>query len=256
MGSDEFSRQDIEFHRATAATYDTEITSTYGVYHRYLLEPYLDEVAAVVGSASALDLGCGTGVISIALAARGFDVLGIDHSPDMLAIAQEKLAAALPAGRFRFVEGDVRTVPAADGEFGCVTCQGLLHHLSEIDTCLAEMKRVLAPGGFFYISEPTRVETPLKTFLRFLARAARFGREPPPPDEPETVERPIDPDELRDALARLGLPHRMEFLTHLPPLRERLPERAYVRVMRLASAPWRRRRGDLVFVFGRKPESA
>ncbi len=44
--TDDFSRRDIEFHRLTAAAYDDEVTSVYAVYHRFLLEPYLDYVAA------------------------------------------------------------------------------------------------------------------------------------------------------------------------------------------------------------------
>ena len=256
MDPDEFARQDIEFHRATAASYDDEITATYGVYHRYMVDPFLDRVAEHAGRARALDLGCGTGVISLSLAERGFDVLGIDHSEDMLDVARGKLASRQLTGDCTFVVGDVRHVPAEDDTFECVTCQGLLHHLPEMESCLTELKRVLRPGGYFYISEPTRDPTPLRRSLRGLAHASRLGRVPPPPDEPDSVEEPIDPNELRQVLHRLDLPYRMEFLTHLPPLRRALPEHLYVPVMRAASAPWRRRRGDLVFVFGRKPAEA
>jgi ubiquinone/menaquinone biosynthesis C-methylase UbiE len=254
MEGDEFARQDIEFHRATAASYDDDITATYGVYHRYMLDPFLDHVAEQTGPARALDLGCGTGVISLSLAERGFDVLGIDHSEDMLAVAKQKLASTQVSGNCNFVVGDVRHLPAEDHAFECVTCQGLLHHLPEMQSCLTELNRVLRPGGYFYISEPTRDPTPLRRTLRFLAHVKRLGRVPPAPDEPDSVEEPIDPDELRAILDGLGLPYRMEFLTHLPPLRRALPERLYVPIMRAASAPWRRKQGDLVFVFGRKPE--
>lgn len=253
MIPDAFSQQDIEFHRATAASYDDEISTVYGVYHRHMLEPFLDRVASERPGGEALDLGCGTGVVSLALAWRGFDVTGIDHSKDMLEIAVQKLADANVSGRSSFVVGDVRSVPAPDGQFDCVTCQGLLHHLAEMESTLRELRRVLKPGGFFYISEPTRDPTPLRTFLRFLARLKRVGRPVTQTEEPDSVEEPIDANELRDLLERLGLPFRMEFLTHLPPLQRALPERFYVPVMRAASWPWRRRQGDLLFVFGRKP---
>lgn len=250
---DAFSLRDIEFHRQTAAAYDAEVTKAYGVYHRLLLEPYLDRLAEQLGPARALDLGCGTGVVSLALARRGFDVLGVDHSEDMLALAEQKLAASDMRGTCRFVSADVRELPAGDGEFACVTCQGLLHHLRELEPCLQELARVLRPGGFFYISEPCRDETPLKRALRALWRLRRLRRREPATEAPQSQEAPISAAELSTALERLSLEFELEFLTQLPPLRAALPERLYVIAVRLVSWPWRRRRGDLVFVFGRKP---
>ena len=94
VSGDEFSRRDIAFHEATAASYDADVTEVFGIYHRYLLDPFLDRVAGAVGRGRALDLGCGTGVITVSLAERGFDVVGVDHSPDMLAIAEQKLAGS------------------------------------------------------------------------------------------------------------------------------------------------------------------
>jgi ubiquinone/menaquinone biosynthesis C-methylase UbiE len=253
---DAFSAADIEFHRETAAAYDDEVTATYGVYHRLLLEPYLDRLAEGLSSRRALDLGCGTGVVSLALARRGFDVLGIDHSREMLDLAEQKLAEADVRGPYRFVVGDVRNLPVADATFDCVTCQGLLHHLDELEPCLRELARVLRPGGHFFISDPCLDVTPLQRVLRTLWRLRRLGRADPISEMPESVEAPISANELRATLERLGLEFELRFLTHLPPLRAALPERPYVLAVRLVSWPWRRRRGDLVFVFGRNPASA
>jgi demethylmenaquinone methyltransferase/2-methoxy-6-polyprenyl-1,4-benzoquinol methylase len=251
---DDFSRRDIEFHRQTAKSYDDDVTKTYAVYHRYLLEPFLDRLAERVGRGRALDLGCGTGVISLALAVRGFDVVGVDHSEDMLAIAEKKLAEGHVAGARRFIVGDVRELPLADAQFDCVTCQGVLHHLPEMEACLSEIRRVLRPGGFFYISEPSSDETPLKVALRRLWSVRRLGRRPPEPEGPESVEEPIAASELRALLDRLGLRYEIEFLTHLRPLRGALPENLYLLAVRAASFPWRGRKGDLIFVFGQKSQ--
>ena len=145
---------------------------------------------------------------------------------------------------------------AHEGEFACVTAQGLLHHLSEMETCLREIVRVLRPGGFFYISEPCVNQSPLKRALaaawHLVSRQDRSGKS----DEPESVEAPIDAEDLRVLLSRLELQFDMEFLTHLGPLRPKLPDGIYLFLVRLVSSPWRRRQGDLVFVFGRKPEQA
>jgi ubiquinone/menaquinone biosynthesis C-methylase UbiE len=254
VSRDEFSRQDIEYHRATAASYDQNVTEVFEIYHQHLLEPFLDDVAADVGKdAQALDLGCGTGVITLSLVRRGFEVVGIDHSPDMLAIAERKLADEAGGGKYRLITGDVRQVPAADAEFDLVTCQGLLHHLADIDSSLGELARVLRPGGYFYISEPCVNTTPLKRSLANAWHRLRPAPRTGAPDDPDSVEEPINADRLRSALAELGLSFEMRFLTHLAPLRAPLPDWAYLLAVRVLSFPWRRTEGDLVFVFGRKP---
>jgi ubiquinone/menaquinone biosynthesis C-methylase UbiE len=249
--ADEFSRRDIEFHRETAAEYDEEVTSEFGVYHERVVWPFLDRVARERSGGKALDLGCGTGVLTVALARRGFDVVGVDHSPEMLELARRKLernglGAALETG-------DVRALRFDDGQFDCVTVQGLLHHLEELGPCLRELDRVLKPDGAFFVSEPCRDETPVKRLLRALWVMLPRRRRAAPDHAVETVEEPISADELRATLDALGLEYEIEFLTHLPPLRRRLPDGAYLLATRVLTLPWRRRRGDLVFVFGHKP---
>jgi len=254
--SDQFSLRDIEFHRQTAASYDAEVTERYGVYHRLLLEPYLDRVAEELAPGPALDLGSGTGVVSLALAERGFDVVGVDHSPEMTEIARQKLSDANVRGSCRFVVGDARELPYDDDEFACVTCQGLLHHLREVETCLRELARVLRPGGRFYISEPCSDATPLKQGLRAVWHLRGAGSRKEAEERPASAEARVAADNLRVALDTHGLEFDMRFLTHLGPLQRAIPERPYMLAVRATSWPWRSRRGDLVFVFGRKPLAA
>jgi ubiquinone/menaquinone biosynthesis C-methylase UbiE len=213
-----------------------------------VLRPFLDRVARERPGGRALDLGCGTAVVTLALARARFEVVGVDHSPEMLEIGRRKLAqAGLPA---TLETGDVRALRFGDGEFDCVTIQGLLHHLEEVGPCLREATRVLNPGGFLYVSEPMRDVTPVKRLL--LAVWARLGRRRPATHDVESVEEPLAADELRQALDQLGLTYELEFLTHVPPLRRALPDRMYLLASRALSLPWRRRKGDLVFVFAQK----
>jgi SAM-dependent methyltransferase len=245
--TDDFSSRDIAFHRETAAAYDEEVTPEFAVYHERLLGPFLDRVAAARPGGRALDLGCGTAVVTLALARRGFEVVGVDHSPEMLELGRRKLAAA---GLEATLEtGDVRALRFDDGEFDCVTIQGLLHHLEELEPCLREAVRVLRPGGFLYVSEPIRDQTPVK---RLLLAVWRLRRREPAGHAVESVEEPLAAAELRRALDGLGVSYELEFLTHVPPLRRALPDRAYLAVSRALSLPWRRRKGDLVFVFAQK----
>ena len=248
MGLDEFSRRDIAFHRETAAAYDDEVTPEFAVYHELVLGPFLDRVARERPGGRALDLGCGTAVVTLALARARFEVVGVDHSPQMLEIGRRKLAeAGLPA---TLETGDVRALRFGDGEFDCVTIQGLLHHLEEVGPCLREATRVLSPGGFLYVSEPMRDVTPVKRLL--VAVWTRLRRRRPATHDVESVEEPLAADELRRALDQLGLTYELEFLTHVPPLRRALPDRMYLLASRALSRPWRRRKGDLVFVFAQK----
>jgi SAM-dependent methyltransferase len=254
VAADEFSRRDIAYHEATAASYDADVTAVFGIYHRFLLDPFLDRVASSVGRGRALDLGCGTGVITVALAERGFDVVGVDHSPDMLAIAEQKLAGSKAPGKHDLMTGDVRDLPFAADEFDCVTCQGLLHHLDDIRPCIRELVRVLKPGGFFYVSEPCVNVTPLKRIGASAWHRLRPHRDVHQEDVPESLEAPIDANELQSVLSQAGLQFEPTFLTHLEPLRFALPDSIYLSIVRVVSYPWRRTKGDLVFVFGRKPE--
>lgn len=188
--------------------------------------------------------------MSLALARRGFDVFGVDHSPEMLELARRKLG---DAGFTATLEtGDVRALRFADGEFDCVTIQGLLHHLEELGPCLREADRVLRRDGFLYISEPTRDPTPVKRLLLRVWTLLRRPRRPVVEPEVQTVEEPISSSQLRRVLNELDVAYELEFLTHLPPLRRRLPDAVYLLVSRALSFPWRRRKGDLVFVFAQK----
>jgi ubiquinone/menaquinone biosynthesis C-methylase UbiE len=249
MDRNEFSRSDIEFHRKTAGSYDEKITREFAIYHRTRLDPFLDRIAQEKPRVLVLDLGCGTGVVTLAAAERGFRVVGVDHSPEMIEIARRKVDAAGLAERVELEAGEADRLRFGDGEFDGVLCQGLLHHLPELGSCLDEVDRVLKPGGFLYISEPTRDATPLKRALLRTWRAMRRPRPPAREDEPETVEKPISSAELFRHLDRLGFRYSVEYLTHLPRLHRYLPDRIRLVLTNALSRPWRRRQGDLVFVY-------
>ncbi|HEY3462113.1 MAG TPA: class I SAM-dependent methyltransferase [Gaiellaceae bacterium] len=81
---------------------------------------------------------------------------GIDHSPDMLALASERNAAALAAGRLELVQGDVHELPWRDGEFTCAACLNAFFFIEQPGGFLAEMRRVLTPGGRFVLLAAVR----------------------------------------------------------------------------------------------------
>jgi SAM-dependent methyltransferase len=91
-----------------------------------------------------LDLGCGPGFYTAALRAVGADVLPVDNSEDELASAGAPPAGALIA--------DAGALPLGDESVDGVFCSNLLEHTPDAAPILAEIERVLKPGGWAYVS--------------------------------------------------------------------------------------------------------
>jgi demethylmenaquinone methyltransferase/2-methoxy-6-polyprenyl-1,4-benzoquinol methylase/phosphoethanolamine N-methyltransferase len=94
-----------------------------------------------------LDVGCGTGDLTLRAARKAGRTAGIDASPEMIAVAQRK--AAKKGREVDFRVAPIEALPFADGEFDVVLSSYMLHHLPDDlkDRGLAEVHRVLKPGG-------------------------------------------------------------------------------------------------------------
>ena len=98
------------------------------------------------GARSILDIGSGAGQIArnlLKYADASASITCIDLSAQMLCRARKNLKSSRPA----FYAADLSALPFADGSFDCVTCGYVLEHLPDARTGLAEMSRVLVPGG-------------------------------------------------------------------------------------------------------------
>ena len=101
-----------------------------------------------------LDLGCGTGAAVRQAAPTVRRAVGFDLSPAMIAQAR-KLASNIDNVEFR--EGDVSgPLPFSDGEFTAIVCTTAFHHFPRPLDTIAEMSRVLAPGGRLVIGDFNR----------------------------------------------------------------------------------------------------
>jgi demethylmenaquinone methyltransferase / 2-methoxy-6-polyprenyl-1,4-benzoquinol methylase len=106
-----------------------------------------------------LDVACGTGDLSLTLfEITGAGVVGTDFCRPMLDIAAGKMS-----GRIRFIEGDALDLPFRDGTFDVVTIAFGLRNLANVESGLAELSRVLKPGGWVAVLEFSR---PANAILR------------------------------------------------------------------------------------------
>jgi ubiquinone/menaquinone biosynthesis C-methylase UbiE len=95
-----------------------------------------------------LDAGCGPGHLVIAIARKfpGVKVIGLDNNADMMAAALRNQSRS-SAGGVAFRSGDVHRLPCEDGSFDFVVSTLSLHHWQDARRALAEVFRVLKPGG-------------------------------------------------------------------------------------------------------------
>lgn len=112
-----------------------------------------------------LDLGCGTGDLTIRLArlaGEGVEITGLDYSRPMLERAEQKAARAGVAGSVKFVHGDATQLPFPDSHLDCVGISFAFRNLTYKNPLrlphLAEVLRVLKPGGRYVIVESSQPE--------------------------------------------------------------------------------------------------
>jgi ubiquinone/menaquinone biosynthesis C-methylase UbiE len=117
-----------------------------------------DFLAAWDGRVPVLDVGTGTAQIPIELcrqhpAAR---VTGVDLAEHMLRVGRNNARRAGLEGRIRLEHCDAKRLPHADGSFGAVISNSIVHHIPQPRAVLAEMVRVLAPGSVLFVRDLLR----------------------------------------------------------------------------------------------------
>ena len=116
----------------------------------------LDLVVPRGRTLEALDAGCGTGFLSLELAARGHRVTGVDFAPAMLVAARQKAAAQGLA--IRFEEADAENLSFAAKSFDLVISRHVLWTLPHPEAAIDEWLRLLRPGGRLAIVDGARYD--------------------------------------------------------------------------------------------------
>lgn len=101
-----------------------------------------------------LDIGMGNcGCMSFFLAKRGFDVIGIDRSPNAIHESRKDAKKEKFKGSFEAKLANAENLPFEDGEFDAVFAYHSMHHMDNPEKAIDEMFRVCKQGGFILISE-------------------------------------------------------------------------------------------------------
>lgn len=160
--------------------------------------------AAVRPGDEVLDACCGTGDLAIAAAKAGGRVTGLDFSERMLERARQK------APSLEWVRGDLLALPFADASFGAATVGFGVRNVAELERALAELRRVLRPGGRLGILEVSRPRGALRHFYRiwFDGMVPLLGKLLPGGSAytylPASVKRFPGPDELAELIRAAG----------------------------------------------------
>ena len=211
--ADEFSSQVRGMFDRIAGVYDPLNTiMTVGLHHAWR-ERAADRAELRPGDA-ALDLCCGTGDLALELRKRvgpSGRVVGADFSERMLELAQEK-AAERGLADVTFEWADALELPYSDASFDAVTVGFGVRNLADVGAGIAEMTRVLKPGGRCVILEITQpTKPPLSTFFsiwfdRLVPVLGRFAGDPDAYEYlPESVRGFPPPAELAALMDQAGL---------------------------------------------------
>jgi len=140
-----------EVYRDWAPTYDDPGN---GMIERE--QPIVRGIVDTLPVGTALDAACGTGRHTAYLAELGHRVVGVDGSPQMLAIARERLPQA------EFHQADLHALPVPDDSADTVLCTLALSYVKDLAPVFAQFARVLRPGGHLIVTDAHVIQSYLR----------------------------------------------------------------------------------------------
>ena len=164
-----------------------------------------------------LEIGCGTGRISLGLArfTRDIHITAVDRSDTMLSVARGIAARNNMARRIMFRHADSRALPYGDHSFDAVFSHNMLHHLEDPMPVLREMKRVLKPSGAFLVRDLIR-QSPVRAWTHTWGFGLTYSRLMKN-EYYSSMRAAYSKEEFMEMIDRLGLSgcrYRRQFITH------------------------------------------
>jgi 2-polyprenyl-6-hydroxyphenyl methylase/3-demethylubiquinone-9 3-methyltransferase len=156
---------------------------------------HLDETALrPLAGKSALDVGCGAGLLAEPLRRLGAEVTAVDAAPELVAAARAHAAA-----QGLVIDYRAAGVEALEGEYDLVTALEVIEHVADPQAFVRTLADRLAPGGLLILSTPNRTSW---SKLLTITLAEGFGRIPKGTHD---FDKFIDPEQMRGLLARAGM---------------------------------------------------
>ena len=143
---------------------------------------------------TALDVGCGAGLLAEPLARLGAEVTGLDATPEVIAVAREHAAAMGLEIDYRL--GDVQEL---QGQYDLITCMEVIEHVADAAAFVKALAKRLAPGGLLVMSTPNATSW---SRLMMITIGEGFGRIPKGTHD---FEKFVAPERLKLLLADAGL---------------------------------------------------
>ena len=143
---------------------------------------------------SALDVGCGAGLLAEPLARLGAKVTAVDAAPELIEVAR-----AHAAGQGLAIDYRATGVEDVGGKFDLVTAMEVIEHVADPQAFIDSLAARLAPGGLMILSTPNRTAW---SKLLTITLAEGFGQIPKGTHDYDKF---IDPDTMRGLLATAGL---------------------------------------------------
>jgi len=108
-------------------------------------------------SSRILEIGCGAGFLSVALARKGFYIDAMDSTPTMVELARSHAVRSRVARRINICEGDVHALSMPSNQYDIVIALGVIPWLHSEQRAIEEMKRILKPGGYLLITADNEI---------------------------------------------------------------------------------------------------
>ncbi|KAB7837207.1 class I SAM-dependent methyltransferase [Streptomyces mobaraensis] len=149
-GEDQLARNRQEFARQASTFEDARLNTAFTMRLRELVE-----FAAPRPEDVCLEVACGTGLVSRALAGRVRHVTALDATPEMLATGKRE-ADAEGLTQVVYQQGDAARLPFLDASFSLVVTRFSLHHVASPEAVVRELVRVCRPGGRIVVADMVR----------------------------------------------------------------------------------------------------
>jgi len=204
----------------------TRFSATVDLYTRHrpsyppALFDWLIDLAGLRPGSPVADLGCGTGIATRLLAARGLDVTGIDPNDDMLAAARREASPGT-----RYLKGEAAVTGLPDASMALATAAQAFHWF-DVPATMRELRRILQPGGWAAAFWNVRARTPAMDEYDVLLRrySTEYGRMRSPdqtlaairawPEAREVVEAGFDNAQGFDRDAFFGRVYSSSYVVH------------------------------------------